>query len=88
MKRGMTKMVDRQTKLVATVLIVIAAVFVLWVFGMWMMPWMMGNMMSGMMGSMRGYMGLYMFGPLLLAAVLIVLAVVLLRRSGGRNGEK
>jgi len=83
-------MSDRQLRrLVAVVLIVLSVGLVLWVFGMWMMPSMMGgSMMGGMMGRLNGYMGLYTFGPLLLAAVLVVLAVVLLRRSGVRNGEK
>jgi len=66
-------------KIVAIVLIVAATVLVLWVLGMWMMPSMMGGMMGGMMGSMSGCMGLCTFGPLLLAAVLVILAVVLLR---------
>ena len=82
-------MVDRQTKLVGIVLIVIAAVLGLWVFVMWMMPSIMRAMMGGsMMRSMNEYMGPYSFGPLLLAAVLIVLAVALVRRGGARNGEK
>jgi hypothetical protein len=83
-------MSDRQLrKLVAVVLIVLSVGLVLWVFGMWMMPSMMGGgMMGEMMEWSNGYMGLYTFGPLLLAAVLVVLAVVLLRRSGVRNGEK
>jgi hypothetical protein len=75
-------MSDRQfRKLVAVVPIVLSVVLVLWVFGMWMMPSMMGgSMMGGMMVWSNGYMGLYTFGPLLLAAALVVLAVVLLRR--------
>jgi hypothetical protein len=73
-------MTDQQVrKVVAIVLIVIAAVLALGVLGMWMMPSMMGGMMGGgMMGSMSGC-ALCMFGPLLLAAILIALAIVLLR---------
>ncbi len=68
--------------IVAIVLIVAAAVLVLWVLGMWMMPSMMGGMMGGgMMGSMSGRMILCTGGPLLLAAVLVSLAVVLLRKG-------
>ena len=83
-------MSDRQEgRLIAIVLIVIGAVLGLGVFAIWMMPSMMGGMIDGgMMGSMKRYMGRYTFGPLLLAAVLVVLAVVLLRRSGARDGEK
>jgi hypothetical protein len=81
-------MSNRSTQsIVAIILIVAAAVLFLWVLGMWMMPSMMGGMMgdgmmgSGMMGSMRGCMLLCTVGPLILAAVLVVLAVVLLRRT-------
>ena len=66
-------------KIVAIILIIVGAVLVLWVLTMWMMPSMMGSMMGGMMGSMSGCMGMCTFGPLLLAAVLVILGVVLLR---------
>ena len=75
-------------KIVAIILIVAGAILVFWVLMMWMMPSMMGNMMGGMMGSMSGCMGVCTFGPLLLAAVLISLGVVLLRMGGARNGDK
>jgi len=67
--------------IVAIVLIIAAAVLVLWVLGMWMMPSMMDGMMGGgMMGSRGGCMVQCTVGPLLMAAVLVALAVVLLRR--------
>jgi len=68
--------------IVAIIAIIAGAILVLWVLTMWMMPSMMGNMMGGMMGSMSGCMSLCTFGPLLLAAVLIILGVVLLRMGG------
>lgn len=75
--------------IVAIVLIVVAAVLVLWVLGMWMMPSMMGGMMGGgMMGSMSGYMALCTIGSFVLAAVLVILGVVLLRNDKARNGDK
>jgi len=77
---------NNSQKIVAILLIIAGAVLILWVLAMWMMPSMMGNMMGGMMGSMSGCMGLCTFGPLLLAAVLISLGVVLLRMDGARNG--
>ena len=67
--------------IVAIVSIIAGAILVLWVLTMWMMPSMMGGTMGGMMGSMSGCMGVCTFGPLLLAAVLIALGVVLLRKS-------
>jgi len=79
---------NNSQKIVAILLIIAGAVLILWVLAMWMMPSMMGNMMGGMMGSMSGCMGLCTFGPLLLAAVLISLGVVLLRMGGARNGDK
>ena len=67
-------------KTVAIVLIVIAAVIFLWVISIWMMPSMMGGMMGGgMMGGMMGGCAICFAGPFLLAAILVVLAVVLLR---------
>ena len=79
-KEEMKEMAERQIrKAVAIVLIIAGAVLVLWVLAMWMMPSMMGNMMSGM--SMSGCMGMCTFGPLLLAAVLVGLGVVLLRKG-------
>ena len=75
--------------IIAIVLIVVAAVLVLWVLGMWMMPSMMNGMMGGgMMGSMSGCMGMCTFGPLLLAAVLLALGIVLLRSGKAKNGDK
>ena len=72
--------------IIAIVLIVVAAVLVLWVLGMWMMPSMMSGMMGGgMMGSMSGYMALCTVGPLLLAAVLVILGVVLMRNDKARS---
>jgi len=68
-------------KIVAIILIIAGAILALWVLMMWMIPSMMGNMMGGMMGSMSGCLGMCTFGPLLLAAVLIVLGVVLLRKG-------
>lgn len=66
-------------KVVAIVLIVVAAVLLLWGLGMLIMPAMMGGMMGGgMMGSMAGCT-MCAVGPLLLAAILLVLAVALLR---------
>jgi hypothetical protein len=74
---------------VAIVLIIAGAILVLWVLSMWMMPSMMGGMMGGgMMGSMGGCMALCTIGPLVLAAVLVILGVVLLRNGGARNGDK
>ena len=67
-------------KIVAIILFIAGAILVLWVLTMWMMPSMMGNMMGGMMGSMSGCVGACTFGPFLLAAVLIILGVVLLRK--------
>ena len=75
-------------KIVAIILIIAGAILVLWVLMMWMMPSMMGSMMGGMMGSMSGCMGMCTFGPLLLAAVLFVLGIVLLRNGKARNGNK
>ena len=76
-------MAERQIrKALAIVAIIAGAILVLWVLTMWMMPSMMGNMIGGMMGSMSGCMSLCTFGPLLLAAVLIILGVVLLRMGG------
>ena len=70
----------------AIVLIVVAAIIVLWVLGMWIMPSMMGGMMGGgMMGSMSGYMALCTVGPLVLASVLVILGVVLLRNDKARS---
>ena len=79
----MKEMAERQiTKVGAIVLIVAAAVLVLWVLVMWMMPLMMGGMMGGgMMGSMSGCVGRCTFGPLLLAGVLVILGVILLRKD-------
>ena len=77
-------------KIVAIVLIVIAAVLSVGVFIMWLMPSVMGGMMSGGMmgdGGMMGGCALCMIGPLLLATILVVLAVVLLRGSA-RSGDK
>jgi len=65
--------------IVAIILIIAGAILVVWVLMMWMMPSMMGNMMGGM--SMSGCMGMCTFGPLLLAAVLVGLGVVLLRKG-------
>ena len=79
---------NNSQKIVAIVLIIAGAILILWVLAMWMMPSMMGNLMGGMMGSMSGCMGLCTFGPLLLAAVLVSLGVVLLRMGGARNGDK
>jgi hypothetical protein len=72
--------------IVGIILIVAAAGLVLWVLAMWLMPSMMGGMMSdgmmgGMTGSMSGCMVLCTVGPLLLAAVLVALGIVLLRRT-------
>ena len=75
-------------KIVAIILIVAGAILVFWVLMMWMMPSMMGNMMGGMMGSMSGCMGVCTFGPLLLAAVLLALGIVLLRNGKARSGDK
>ena len=67
--------------IVAIVLIIAAATLVLWVLGMWVMPSRMGGMMDGgMMGSMGGCSVQCTVGPLLMAAVLVALAVVLFRR--------
>jgi len=75
--------------IIAIVLIVVAAVLVLWVLGMWMMPSMLNGMMGGgMMGSMSGCMALCTIGPLVLAAILVILGVVLLRNDKTRNGDK
>ncbi len=80
--------------IVAIILLIAAAVLVLWVLVMWTMPWMMDGMMGGMTGdgmmddgmmgegmmwSTRGWMFLWTAGPLLLAALLVVLAIVLFR---------
>ena len=74
---------------VAIVLIAAAAILVLWVLAMGLMPSMMAGMMGGgMMGSMSGCTISCMAGPLLLATVLVGMAVVLLRSGGGRNGDK
>ena len=83
-------MSNRSTlSIVAIALIVAAAVIVLWVLGMWMMPSMMASMMGrGMMGSMSGCMALCTIGPLVLAAVLVILGVVLLRKDYARSGDK
>lgn len=73
--------------ILAIILLAAAAILVLGVLFMWMMPSMMGGMMGeGMMGyhmgrSMSGWMILWTGGPLLLAALLVVLAIVLFRRS-------
>ena len=67
--------------IVAIILIIAGAILALWVLMMWMMPSMMGNMMGGMVGSMSGCLGMCTFGPLLLAAVLVILGVVLLRKG-------
>ena len=77
--RGKEEELMSSQKIVAIILIIVGAVLVLWVLTMWMMPSMMGSMMGGMMGSMIGCMGMCTFGPLLLAAVLVILGVVLLR---------
>ncbi len=71
--------------IVAIVLIVAAAILILSVLGMWMMPSMMGG---GMMGSMSECMALCTFGPLVLAAVLVILGFVLLRNDKARNRDK
>jgi hypothetical protein len=76
-------------KVVAIVLIIAGAALVLWVLVMWMMPSMMGGTMGGgMMGSMNGCTARCTFGPLLLAAVLVILGVVLLRNGSAINGDK
>ena len=85
-------MSNRQVqKLVAIVLLVIAAILIVGVLGMWIMHSMMGGAMSRMMGDgMIGPMGgcmLCMTWPLLLAAVLAVLAVLLLRNRNSTKGE-
>jgi hypothetical protein len=85
-------MSNRQVqKLVAIVLLVIAAVLIVGVLGMWIMHSMMGGMMNGMMGSgmMNSMSGCVLCtgGPLLLAAVLVVLGVVLLRNRNSTKGE-
>ena len=88
-KKEMKQMAERQIrKGVAIILIIAGAILVLWVLVMWLMPSMMGRMMSGMMGSMSGCVGLCTFGPLILAAVLIALGVVLLRMGAARNGDR
>jgi hypothetical protein len=75
-------MLNRSAQSIVAIMAIIAgAILVLWVLTMWMMPSMMGNMMDGMMGSMSRCMGVCMFGPVLLAAVLISLGVVLLRKD-------
>jgi NADH:ubiquinone oxidoreductase subunit 6 (subunit J) len=83
-------MSNRSTQtIVAIVLIIAGAILVLWVLAMWMMPSMMGNMMGdGMMSSMSGCMTLCTLGPLILAAVLMILGVVLLRNDEARNEDK
>jgi len=75
-------------KIVAIILIIAGAVLGLWVLMMWIVPSMMGNMMGGMMGSMSGCMGVCTFVPLLLAAVLLALGIVLLRSGKAKNGDK
>lgn len=74
-------MANRSTqKVVAIVLIVVAVIVLLSVLGMLMMPSIMGGMMGGrMMGGMMGGCAICVVGPLLLAGILVVLAVVLLR---------
>ncbi len=74
--------------IVAIILIIAGAILVLWVLTMWMVPSMMGNMMGGMVGSMSGCLGMCTFGPLLLAAVLISLGVVLLRGGSAKGGDQ
>lgn len=66
-------------KVVAIILIVIAAVLFLWGVGILMMPAMMGSMMGGgMMGSM-GVCAMCAVGTFSLAAILLVLGIVVLR---------
>lgn len=65
-------------RVVSIVLIVIGALVIIAVLGMWLMHTMM---MGGMMGSMSGCTLLCSVPLLLLGAVVIVLAVVLLRRG-------
>lgn len=66
-------------KVVAIILIVIAAVLFLWGVSILMMPAMMGSMMGGgMMGSMGGC-AMCAVGTFLLAAILLVLGIVVLR---------
>ena len=73
---------NNSQKIVAIILIIAGAILVAWVLMMWMMPSMMSGMMGGgMMGSTSGCLLQCTVGPLLLAAVLIGLAVVLLRSS-------
>ena len=85
-------MSNRQVqKLVAIVLLVIGAILVVGVLGMWIMHSMMGGVMNGMMGigmmsSMSGCL-LCIVGPLILAAVLILLGVLLLRNRNSTKGE-
>lgn len=85
-------MSNRQVqKPVAIVLLVIAAILIVGVLAMWVIHTMMGGMMNGMMGSgmmssMSGCL-LCMVGPLILAAVLAVLAVLLLRTRNSSKGE-
>jgi len=60
------------------VLVIIGAVTILWLLGMWLMHTMM--MGGGMMGSMSGC-GAFCFPLVLLAVAVIMLAIVLLRRN-------
>jgi hypothetical protein len=72
-------------KVMAIILIVIGAIIVIGVLGMWLMHSMMGGMMGSMAGSMMGCMAMCFVGPLLLAGVLVVLGIVLLQHRA-RNG--
>lgn len=77
-------MPNRSTqKMVALILVVVAAVLFLSGLGILMMPAMMTGMMGGMMGggmmSSTGGRALCAAGPLVLAAILLLLGIVLLR---------
>jgi hypothetical protein len=76
-------MMDRQTSnIVLIVFAVVAGLAVIGLLAMWLMPSMMGGMMggSGMMSCCGGMMGLWIFG-LLFVAVIVVISVLLVLRK-------
>jgi uncharacterized membrane protein len=74
---------DRQTSNIVLILLaVIAALAIIGLLGMWLMPSMMGGMMggSGMMSCCGGRMGLWIFG-LFFVAVIVVISILLVLRK-------
>ena len=64
------------------VLAVIGALAIIGLLGMWLMPAMMGGMMgeSRMMSCCGGMMGLWIFGLLFVAVIVVISLLLVLRK--------